>query len=79
LCYLKMRHKVNAEFKAFGLRIQTLRRKKRLSQEDLAEIAGLHRTYISSLERGQRNVSLKNIIKLAVALKISPGKMMSFK
>ena len=74
-----MRHKVNAEFKAFGLRIQTLRRKKRLSQEDLAEIAGLHRTYISSLERGQRNVSLKNIIKLAVALKISPGKMMSFK
>lgn len=79
MCYLKMRHKVNAEFKAFGLRIQTLRRKKRLSQEDLAEIAGLHRTYISSLERGQRNVSLKNIIKLAVALKISPGKMMSFK
>lgn len=51
-----------------GLRIRELRLKQGLSQEKLAELAQLHRTYISSLELGQRNISLVNIERLANAL-----------
>jgi transcriptional regulator with XRE-family HTH domain len=47
-----------------------------LSQEELAELAGLHRTYISSLELGKRNVSLINIHALAKALGVSPDKLL---
>ena len=48
------------------------RMKLKLSQEALAEKANLHRTYISDIERGQRNVSLENIYNIAVALEIEP-------
>jgi len=52
----------------FGQRLAQLRRERGLSQEELAFRAGLHRTYVSSAERGQRNVSLVNIEKLCRAL-----------
>ena len=55
----------------FGKAIRRRRRELDLSQEQLAERAELHRTYISSIERGQRNPSLENIEKLAKALEIS--------
>jgi transcriptional regulator with XRE-family HTH domain len=58
---------------AFGKKVQGERQKRDLSQEQLAEIAGLDRTYISSMERGRRNVSLLNIIRVASALSISPS------
>ena len=48
-----------------------------LSQEGLADRAGLHRTYISSLERGQRNVSVQNIFVLADALGVAPAELIS--
>ena len=54
----------------FGQRLRELRQAKGLSQEELAFRAGLHRTYVSSAERGQRNVALVNIEKLARALGI---------
>ena len=52
----------------FGLRVKSLRLTKMMSQEKLAEHSGLHRTYISSLELGHRNVSLETIEKLSRAL-----------
>ncbi len=56
--------------KEFGLRIRELRLSRNLSQEKLAELSDLHRTYIGDIERGERNVSLENIEKIAKALKI---------
>jgi transcriptional regulator with XRE-family HTH domain len=57
--------------KAFGKKIRTLRKAKGYSQEELADLANLHRTYIGSIERGEQNVSLDNIEKIAKALKTS--------
>ena len=54
----------------FGQRVQMLRTDKHLSQEQLAEAAGLHRTYIGMVERAERNISLKNIAKIARALRV---------
>jgi transcriptional regulator with XRE-family HTH domain len=54
--------------KKFGLKIKELRQQRSLSQERLALKSGLHRTYISDIERGSRNVSLKNIEKISKAL-----------
>ncbi len=52
----------------FGIAVRALRKKHNLSQEELAERADLHRTYVSDIERGARNVSLESIDKLATAL-----------
>jgi transcriptional regulator with XRE-family HTH domain len=57
----------------FGRRVRELRHACGISQERLAELAELHRTYVSSLERGQRNVSLENIHALARALGVTVG------
>jgi transcriptional regulator with XRE-family HTH domain len=54
----------------FGQRLRALRKRIGASQETLAEKAGLDRTYISSIERGKRNVSLENIARLSTALKV---------
>jgi len=53
-----------------GANIKKYRNKRDISQERLAEITGLHRTYIGSTERGERNISIKNIEKIANALSI---------
>jgi len=62
---------MNIILKSFGTRVRDLRTSKRISQERLAELADLHRTYIGSIERGERNLSLCNIVKIARALDIS--------
>ncbi len=53
---------------AFGKIVRTMRLEKKLSQEELADLADLHFTYVSSVERGERNISLENIARLARAL-----------
>ena len=57
----------------FGRAIRARREALRISQEELADRAGLHRTYIGDVERGERNISLVNIVKLAKALGVRPG------
>ena len=54
--------------KSFGKRIQVLRKRLGISQEELAFKAGFHRTYIGMIERGERNISLSNLLKLAKGL-----------
>lgn len=61
---------------AFGHRVRELRLSAGLSQEELAEAAGIHRTYVSSLERGHRNVSLDNIVAVAHALKVDAAHLL---
>ena len=56
----------------FGINLRKYRNQLGISQERLAELSGLHRTYISDVERFQRSISLDNIQKLAEALCIEP-------
>ena len=60
---------------AFGTRVRQARTAAGLSQEALAHQAGLHRTYVSSVERGERNIALINIVLLAEALNIDAGEL----
>ncbi len=54
----------------FGARLRQIRTAKKIPQERLAELAGLDRTYISKIEKGQRNISLEIVARLASALEI---------
>jgi transcriptional regulator with XRE-family HTH domain len=60
------------DLKRFGDRVRELRERLGLSQEALARNAGIHRTYMGGVERGERNIGLKNIIRLAAALGVHP-------
>ncbi len=55
----------------FGIRVRQLRTERGWSQEQFADLCGLHRTYIGSIERGEQNISLVNIEKVAATLGIS--------
>lgn len=60
----------------FGQNVRRIRQEIGFSQEELAFRAKLHRTYISSIERGVRNVSLENIFAIAEALEVPPGELL---
>jgi transcriptional regulator with XRE-family HTH domain len=62
--------------KAFGKHLRQLREKTDLSQEKLAELADLHRTYEGLIERGRANPTLVMIVALARALKVRPAKLL---
>ena len=66
----------NSHAAIVGLTLRRLREKAEISQEELASIAGLHRTYVGSVERGERNVSLENIVRLAHALRVRPSTLL---
>jgi len=64
--------------KQFGDRVRDLRLAKGLSQEELAFRAGIHRTYLGGIERGERNPALKNISAIAEALHVALPELFSF-
>jgi len=64
--------------KRFGRRIRALREAKSISQEELAYRAGMHRTYLGGIERGERNPALKNISALAKALEVDISELFRF-
>jgi transcriptional regulator with XRE-family HTH domain len=55
---------------AFGLAVRKLRLEKGISQEQLAELAEIHRTYIGDVERGKRNIALINMTRISQALEV---------
>ncbi len=65
-----MKHEI---LRKFGNKVREARTSKKLSQEELANIAGLHRTYIGMIERAEKNITLINIEKISNALGINPG------
>ena len=60
---------------AYGKAVRAIRQNKKISQEELGELCGLHRTYISDIELGKRNVSLENIDKIAHALQVKKSEL----
>ena len=62
----------------FGKRIRFLRTQKGLSQEKLSFLTGFHRTYIGMIERGERNISLTNILVFAKAFELNVDELLNF-
>ena len=60
---------------AYGKAVRAIRQDKKISQEELGDLCGLHRTYISDIEPGKRNVSLENIDKIAHALQVKKSEL----
>ncbi len=69
---------VNPFLSAFGEHLRSLRKKAGLSQEEVADRAGIHVTYLSGVERGLRNPSIMNVSRLAQALDVPTKELFSF-
>jgi len=72
-----MEHRMSREILLhFGKRVREERLRQRLSQEQLAEKASLHRTYIGMIERAEKNITLENINKISKALGLNPSALL---
>jgi transcriptional regulator with XRE-family HTH domain len=60
-----------------GKRVHELRVAKKWSQEEFAHVSGLHRTYIGQIERGEKNISFGNLVKVAAVLGVTPSELLS--
>jgi len=69
---------VDPELLSLGRRVRACRKASGLSQEKLAELAGLHRNYVGFIERGERNANVKTLFALARALRVPPVKFWQF-
>lgn len=64
------------DLQRFGARVRMERERLGVSQEELADRAGVHRTYIGGVERGERNVGLLNLLRIARALGVPPATLL---
>lgn len=64
------------DLESVGKAIRRLREAMGISQEELAHRAGLHRTYVGGVERGERNLGVENLIRIARALAVSPATLL---
>ena len=67
---------MNKVLRSFGARVRAERARVGLSQEALANAAGLHRTYVGDVERGERNLGLLNVVHIARALGVAPADLL---
>ncbi len=72
ICIIEVNYHMAEIYRIIGKNIARLRKVSGLSQEKLAENAGLHRTYVGAVERGEKNISVKNLSKIARALDVDP-------
>jgi len=72
ILHTKIFHTMGSEniLEIFGRNVQKIRKEKHISQEKLAEISGVHRTYVGMIERAEKNITLRNIEKIAKALNV---------
>lgn len=64
------------DLQRFGSRVRAVRERLGLSQENLADRVGMHRTYLGGVERGERNIGLLNLLRIARALGVTPGSLL---
>lgn len=74
-----MKDAYKEQYQQFGLNVVYYRKKKRLSQTQLAEMVDIHRTYVSAIELGKVSVSFDILFKLAEALEIPPSRFFEFR
>lgn len=74
-----MKDEYREMYQQFGLNVVYYRKKKRLSQTQLAELVDIHRTYVSAIELGKVSVSFDILFKLAQVLDVSPAKLFEFR
>ena len=70
-----MKDEYRDSYQQFGLNVVYYRKKKRLSQTQLAELVDIHRTYVSAVELGKVSVSFDVLFKLAQVLEVAPSKL----
>ena len=74
-----MKDEYKEQYQQFGLNVVYYRKKKRLSQTQLAEMVDIHRTYVSAIELGKVSVSFDILFKLAEALEVPPSRFFEFR
>jgi transcriptional regulator with XRE-family HTH domain len=67
----------NGILRKFGMALRRYRRIAKLTQEDLADMAGIERSHVGTIERGENNLTLISIVKLCDALKINPSDLLT--
>ncbi|MBU86039.1 helix-turn-helix transcriptional regulator [Alcanivorax sp.] len=67
----------DARLQAFGAKVRAVRKQKGLSQEELASLAGLDRSYMGHIERGEKNITLLKIYQISDALSLSPAALLA--
>jgi transcriptional regulator with XRE-family HTH domain len=72
-----VQRKKRDELVAFGSAVRQLRTRRKWSQEELAEFSDLHRTYLSGVERGERNPGLLNVHRIAKALQVRTSELLA--